>query len=454
MSFSYLTGPIWVGGNDLGRKHRYTWEGNRGLVQSLHFDATPRSEASCVAIDRSGTLRKQNCHFKMKFLCAQRVTGCPFQPAIENGIWTQCEYHIGGRCILQCDEMYRLQGDNMIICGLGVLNRWSTAGICKVKACPYPPRVKDGIWTQCNYDYGGTCVLQCDESFTLQGKSTVVCQNNGNWTAPGSCIGSEHRFEYNDTSFVLYRTKEDWHSANTSCIAKGLLLAKITDIEQAYALSKYFSFSAYEIAWVGANDINKENDFVWIGERGGVNSSLWAPREPGGGNNKNCAGLRFDGLLLDWICDSKMTYLCEKVKIEVTYEYFIDWDTTHTDLVYIYITTQEDFMEVVIDDRNLTTYNQKLWKGVAYTVLKASSRNTVARPIHFAGVGRFVVHIFMNIMITSFDYFAAIPVKVWAKHYNFVVVKDDYSIVVVSNKKVTVSILSCNRHEHSFQLEK
>ncbi|XP_053407988.1 perlucin-like protein [Mercenaria mercenaria] len=124
---------------------------------------------------------------------------------------------------------------------------------------------------------------------------------NGWMTHDSSCYHFSH-----DT--------EEWASAVAICKILGGHLVEIDDatenlylVSQAKLLNKSF--------WIGLNDLQEENSWVWVNSNTPASYTHWHPGQPdNGASNENCAHL-YPGFSFSWNdkqCYTHYNYICEK----------------------------------------------------------------------------------------------------------------------------------------------
>ncbi|XP_033951501.2 uncharacterized protein [Pseudochaenichthys georgianus] len=107
----------------------------------------------------------------------------------------------------------------------------------------------------------------------------------------------------------------NWHDAEAHCSGEQSHLVSFHSLEELSFITAHMPGEA----WVGLNDINNENQFVWTD---GTAADLlpWAPNQPDDWqDNKDCVNLRGmnhhePGLLNDDFCDTTKEFICKKAK--------------------------------------------------------------------------------------------------------------------------------------------
>ena len=95
-----------------------------------------------------------------------------------------------------------------------------------------------------------------------------------------------------------------WDAARADCISKGGNLTSITSANENSLVLK----TSKEDAWIGLNDRDVENTFVWID---GTNNTYtnWENDEPD--SNRNCIIIKSDGTWKDKDCGESYPYVCK-----------------------------------------------------------------------------------------------------------------------------------------------
>ncbi|XP_062291189.1 macrophage mannose receptor 1 [Scomber scombrus] len=126
-----------------------------------------------------------------------------------------------------------------------------------------------------------------------------------------------------DNGYLLYgdfcyhfetETSKKWQDAEAHCSSEQGHLASFHSQEELSFLIAHMPGDA----WVGLNDINVENQFVYTD---GTPSDLlpWAPNQPDNWNNEDCVHIRGSthpspGTLNDDFCTTAREYICKKAK--------------------------------------------------------------------------------------------------------------------------------------------
>ncbi|XP_059840538.1 E-selectin-like isoform X6 [Hypanus sabinus] len=120
-----------------------------------------------------------------------RAVSCQTVTQPERGM-VNCTHPIGdfsysSTCSFDCTEGFVLQGSEVLVCEAN--GQW-TAPVpnCKAVTCQTITQPERGM-VNCTqpigrFSYSSTCSFDCTEGFVLQGSEMLVCEANGQWTAP------------------------------------------------------------------------------------------------------------------------------------------------------------------------------------------------------------------------------------------------------------------------------
>ena len=67
--------------------------------------------------------------------------------------------------------------------------------------------------------------------------------------------------------------------------------------------------------WIGANDIDKEDDWVWEWDESKIVFDCWHDGEPNNNGDEDCVEIKWQNSLYKWNdqqCEYKYFYICEK----------------------------------------------------------------------------------------------------------------------------------------------
>ncbi|XP_018616112.1 sushi, von Willebrand factor type A, EGF and pentraxin domain-containing protein 1-like isoform X2 [Scleropages formosus] len=122
---------------------------------------------------------------------------CADPPEVVDGVWTgpiEGPFKYGTVITYQCRKGQLLGKSEMYCTFKGT---WSSAPPqCKEVTCPnlvvpYAQKIS-GFGTR--YQYKSAISFQCKKGYSLQGSSTVVCQQNGKWSKPPKCTSGENLY--------------------------------------------------------------------------------------------------------------------------------------------------------------------------------------------------------------------------------------------------------------------
>ncbi|NWY42555.1 SVEP1 protein, partial [Sylvia atricapilla] len=106
---------------------------------------------------------------------------CPRPQDISNG-----KYTLSGTAYLSsvsytCDNGYSLQGPSVLVCASS--GNWnSTPPACNIVSCGSPPAIQDAVINGDNFTFGNTVSYTCKEGYTLVGPETIECLASGKWS--------------------------------------------------------------------------------------------------------------------------------------------------------------------------------------------------------------------------------------------------------------------------------
>ncbi|MCH9648219.1 MAG: hypothetical protein K0U98_08270 [Deltaproteobacteria bacterium] len=113
---------------------------------------------------------------------------------------------------------------------------------------------------------------------------------------------------YETKLYWFCNTAVSWPTAEAACQALPGSLAKIEDSDENDWIA---SKSDTQVRWIGLSDLETEGVWLWTDET--VPTYLnWAPIEPNGGSNENCANMWDGGSWNDLYCDWLEPFVCEQ----------------------------------------------------------------------------------------------------------------------------------------------
>ncbi|XP_062597853.1 fibropellin-1-like, partial [Saccostrea cucullata] len=151
----------------------------------------------------------------------------------------------------------------------------------------------------------GTCeniengyICKCQQDFTGQNCETHLCKGYPYWTF------------YEGDCFVCKGVEKTWHQARTDCQLEGADLVSITN---AGIQSFVQSHCTTQYNWIGLNDIQTENHFVWLDSSNVSTFTNWSPSEPNDAAGEDCTQTRgASGQWNDLDCSNNLTFICQK----------------------------------------------------------------------------------------------------------------------------------------------
>ncbi|MGH0153778.1 UNVERIFIED_CONTAM: hypothetical protein FKN15_025268 [Acipenser sinensis] len=121
-----------------------------------------------------------------------------------------------------------------------------------------------------------------------------------------TCSGSWNLF--NGAFYYFSKENKVWKEARTFCQSQNSDLAVInSNGELKYLQDKG---TAHEL-WLGLSDSDEEGTWKWLDGRV-VEKRLWHKGEPNNYQDKEDCGLLSNGLLNDFMCETKLHWICEK----------------------------------------------------------------------------------------------------------------------------------------------
>uniref|UniRef100_A0A8C8AQF1 Sushi, von Willebrand factor type A, EGF and pentraxin domain-containing protein 1 n=1 Tax=Otus sunia TaxID=257818 RepID=A0A8C8AQF1_9STRI len=106
---------------------------------------------------------------------------CPSPQDISNGKYTLSGTTYLSSVSYTCDNGYSLQGPSILVCASS--GNWnSTPPACNIVSCGSPPAIKDAVINGNNFTFGNTVSYTCKEGYTLVGPATIECLASGEWS--------------------------------------------------------------------------------------------------------------------------------------------------------------------------------------------------------------------------------------------------------------------------------
>ncbi|CAJ0942252.1 unnamed protein product, partial [Mesorhabditis belari] len=117
-------------------------------------------------------------------------------------------------------------------------------------------------------------------------------------------------YRFTDREYVFVNRKESWYHASEQCHLWGGKLASVASDEENLFISKILPNNT--AAWIGYNDIQREQEFVNSDETS-TNFTNWATGQPDNGNwNENCVLVHSNGQWSDEFCMIARDFLCKR----------------------------------------------------------------------------------------------------------------------------------------------
>ena len=125
------------------------------------------------------------------------------------------------------------------------------------------------------------------------------------------CIKRKVLLNFVVTQYVVVREYNTWQDARNHCVAMGARLFEIrSDEKYDDALQLYQEIGGFY--WVGANDIQEENNWVWNSDQEDVNLNVfWRNGRPSfDRDSSNCAAM-FSVGMFDLSCTTRFRSICD-----------------------------------------------------------------------------------------------------------------------------------------------
>ncbi|XP_071126641.1 collectin-11-like isoform X1 [Mytilus edulis] len=117
--------------------------------------------------------------------------------------------------------------------------------------------------------------------------------------------------------YFEFSNKKTWSAAKDDCRRKGGFLVKVDDAVENWFLKSFVKSNTNSPAvWIGANDINREYNFVWDLDNSGLTYTAWSRGEPNNKyNSEDCVQMRrsVDYAWNDFTCSKAESFICEKL---------------------------------------------------------------------------------------------------------------------------------------------
>ncbi|KAK6963755.1 C-type lectin mannose binding isoform 1 [Biomphalaria glabrata] len=127
--------------------------------------------------------------------------------------------------------------------------------------------------------------------------------------------------------YKVFNKKLSWQDSQMDCFQnffRGFLAEPKTkdEIAKIWALLKSNNIDR---VWIGANDINKENYFVWSSDNSSFLNSTWSPSQPNNsGENEDCVEIwSYDKYTNDAPCAFLSHHLCQLAINNIDYRLYV-----------------------------------------------------------------------------------------------------------------------------------
>ena len=166
------TRSLWASGRTVENVHQAVAVGDRlKVICDPGFEVFRKSESECLP---SLTLEPG--------VAKCRASHCPMLPSIQYGSLAQSARYKGATAVYQCQEGYKIKGQNTRKCLRNKI--WSgTHPTCVVVTCPQPHEIahgeielKDGVT-----EFGAMLQYSCHLGHELIGQETRKCGKDGQW---------------------------------------------------------------------------------------------------------------------------------------------------------------------------------------------------------------------------------------------------------------------------------
>ena len=117
-----------------------------------------------------------------------------------------------------------------------------------------------------------------------------------------------HRNSNLGSCYFLSNLTLSWNDAAEDCISRGSYLAEIQSEEENDYLRPLVAGTYY---WIGGNDIETENVWVWKNSGMRFTYNNWHSGDPDGGSQQNCLAFFVDEKWIDDRCGGALNYICE-----------------------------------------------------------------------------------------------------------------------------------------------
>ncbi|XP_048764963.2 uncharacterized protein LOC125672790 [Ostrea edulis] len=156
--------------------------------------------------------------------------------------------------------------------------------------------------------------LRCIDQEKQIGSGRLLCSTEGYWIADLICGWSR----FGDHIYIVGDSPNDWISAEKQCrLDYGGYLAEINSAEEnSWIRDSIMTPASITDLWIGANDLDVEDEFTWSSNKDALRYRNWKTGEPNDSkDNEDCVILKNSGMWNDYRCDSSRAFICEKAWI-------------------------------------------------------------------------------------------------------------------------------------------
>nr|XP_054765190.1 uncharacterized protein LOC129271967 [Lytechinus pictus] len=298
----------WIGLSDLHVAGEWSWvdcSTTTGYQDTVWAPDYPSDDdLTCAALQPSGDIINLSCDKKFSYLCELYPKGFDLNSqVVENVRGTGGMYTIDVTWDLPengCNAVgykiyYEITGEDSDVFTSVYVNGGESMG-----------GAVTGLHANTSYDITVAIMTSKDielgraEPITL---STVPCPDNYEQGPNGHCY-----------RFRILEYGSWWPTGRRTCDNEpDSDLAIIDDpTELDFLINRTAEIDRNIMWWIGYSDQSVEGDWRWIdcSESSRWQDALWVPGHPGNGR-LDCAALQPDGQIVDLVCDTPLSYLCE-----------------------------------------------------------------------------------------------------------------------------------------------
>ena len=150
---------------------------------------------------------------------------CPELPLFERGSVTVSGLNANDTATYSCQLGHKLVGAKVITCRLG--GKWSASPpVCQFVDCGPAPEPEHGsVWLiNGTTTFSSQASYTCEADYRLQGRTTRLCQEDGNWSSSLPTCKREQQFpfrrvrstSFNNKHFPLFSSYRMWRTRYSS----------------------------------------------------------------------------------------------------------------------------------------------------------------------------------------------------------------------------------------------